>query len=50
VKIQETTLKNGLKIVTATMADARSVTANIVVGTGSRYENFKLNGGVSHFL
>jgi predicted Zn-dependent peptidase len=50
VKIQQTTLDNGLRIVTASMADARSVTANIVVGTGSRYENFKINGGVSHFL
>ena len=48
--IQQTTLKNGLKIITATLADARSLTANIVIGTGSRYEDFNLNGGVSHFL
>ncbi|HSX00732.1 MAG TPA: pitrilysin family protein [Candidatus Saccharimonas sp.] len=50
MKISETTLANGLKIITAEMAEARSVTANIVVGTGSRYEEFKTNGGVSHFL
>ncbi len=50
MKIQQTTLANGLRIVTAKLADARSVTANIVVGTGSRYEDFEINGGVSHFL
>jgi predicted Zn-dependent peptidase len=32
------------------LADARSVTVNIVVGTGSRFENYGINGGVSHFL
>lgn len=50
MKIQQSTLKNGLRIITADLADARSVTANIVVGTGSRYEVFMTNGGVSHFL
>jgi predicted Zn-dependent peptidase len=50
LKIRETTLDNGLRIVTASMADARSLTVNVVVGTGSRYENFAVNGGVSHFL
>jgi len=50
VKVRETTLANGLKIVTAHMADARSLTVNIVVGTGSRYEDYVTNGGVSHFL
>ncbi len=48
--IRETTLDNGLRIVTAEMADARSLTVNIVVGTGSRFEDYKTNGGVSHFL
>ncbi len=48
--IKQTTLQNGLRIITAEMADARSVTANIAVGTGSRYEDFATNGGVSHFL
>ncbi len=50
MKTQQTTLANGLRIVTADLADARSLTANIMVGVGSRYENFKVNGGVSHFL
>ncbi len=50
MKIQQTTLANGLQIVTASMPDARSVTVNIVAGTGSRYETYDTNGGVSHFL
>ncbi|HSX41339.1 MAG TPA: pitrilysin family protein [Candidatus Saccharimonadales bacterium] len=47
---KETTLPNGLRIVTAHMADAFSVTASIAVGVGSRYEDFEVNGGVTHFL
>jgi predicted Zn-dependent peptidase len=50
LKVQQTTLENGLRIVTASLADARSVTVNVVVGTGSRYEEYTKNGGVSHFL
>jgi predicted Zn-dependent peptidase len=50
LKVRETKLENGLRIVTAQMADARSVTVNIVIGTGSRYEDYEKNGGVSHFL
>jgi predicted Zn-dependent peptidase len=50
LKIRETTLDNGLRIVTASLVDALSLTVNIVVGTGSRYEDFDKNGGVSHFL
>lgn len=50
MKINETTLENGLRIVTASLADARSVTVNVVAGTGSRFENYSTNGGVSHFL
>ncbi len=45
-----TTLKNGLRVITAEMKEARSVTACVVVGVGSRHENFSVNGGVSHFL
>jgi predicted Zn-dependent peptidase len=48
--VRETTLPNGLRIVTASLADARSVTVNIVAGTGSRFEDYERNGGVSHFL
>lgn len=50
MKVQTTTLENGLRVVTASLADARSVTVNVVVGTGSRYEDYLKNGGVSHFL
>ncbi len=48
--IQESTLPNGLRIITAHMAEARSLTAQIFVGVGSRQENFHVNGGVAHFL
>jgi predicted Zn-dependent peptidase len=50
LKINETKLDNGLRIVTASLADARSLTVNVVVGTGSRFEDYAKNGGVSHFL
>jgi predicted Zn-dependent peptidase len=50
LKTRETKLENGLRIVTAELADARSLTVNVVVGTGSRFEDFDTNGGVSHFL
>jgi predicted Zn-dependent peptidase len=50
LKVQQTTLDNGLRIVTAKLSDARSLTVNVAVGTGSRFENFEVNGGVSHFL
>jgi predicted Zn-dependent peptidase len=50
MKINETTLANGLRIVTAEMRESRSVAVNIAVGTGSRLEDYKTNGGVSHFL
>ena len=50
MKIRQTKLENGLRIVTAQIADARSLTVNIVVGTGSRFEDYQTNGGVSHFL
>jgi predicted Zn-dependent peptidase len=50
MKIQQTEFDNGLRVVTASLADARSVTVNVAVGTGSRFEDFPVNGGVSHFL
>ncbi|HEY6737139.1 MAG TPA: pitrilysin family protein [Candidatus Saccharimonadia bacterium] len=50
MKIRTTKLANGLRVVTAHIADARSVTVNIAVGTGSRFEQYDTNGGVSHFL
>ena len=48
--ICETTLPNGLRVITAYIAEARSLTAQIFVGVGSRQEDFHINGGVAHFL
>jgi len=45
-----TQLPNGLKIITRTMTDAESVTVNIFVGAGGRYEDMKTEYGASHFL
>ncbi|HVE80755.1 MAG TPA: pitrilysin family protein [Candidatus Dormibacteraeota bacterium] len=50
MKQRITTLPNGLRIVTSHMADAQSVTVSIIAGVGSRYEDYEVNGGVSHFL
>lgn len=50
MKIETSTLTNGLRVVTCAIADARSVTVNLVIGAGSRYEDYGQNGGVSHFL
>jgi predicted Zn-dependent peptidase len=47
---QQTTLDNGMQIVTARMAGAYSATISIMVRVGARYEQFSDNGGVSHFL
>lgn len=46
---EQTTLSNGLRIVTAELPGAQSLTACVFVGVGSRYEDTK-NNGVSHFL
>src|SRR5688572_22322510 len=43
-----TTLSNGLRVVTTEMP-MQSVSVNIFVGTGSRYEERRLNGA-SHYL
>lgn len=32
------------------MPETQSVTASIMIGVGSRFEDYKTNGGVSHFL
>ncbi len=45
---KKTTLKNGLRIITAPMPQVKSVTALILVGAGSRYETKKTNG-IAHF-
>ncbi len=49
MKIRQTTLPNGLRIVTAQMPGARSATALVMAGAGSRHETTE-NNGVSHWL
>ena len=46
---EKSTLPNGLRVVTAAMPHARSVSVGIFVGAGSRYEEDRL-AGASHFL
>jgi predicted Zn-dependent peptidase len=46
---QKTTLKNGLRIITAPMKSTQAVTVLVLVGTGSKYETKETNG-ISHFL
>ncbi|MBI4302831.1 MAG: insulinase family protein [Chloroflexi bacterium] len=46
---QKTTLDNGLRILTATMPHTRSVSINIFIGIGSRYET-EPEAGISHFI
>lgn len=43
------TLFNGLRVVTTEMPSAQSVSVNIFVGTGSRYEDRRISG-ISHYL
>lgn len=45
----ETTLKNGMRVVTVPMKDTNSLTLLVLFGTGSKYET-KEQSGVSHFL
>jgi predicted Zn-dependent peptidase len=46
---EKTTLANGLRIITHAMPASFSVSAVILVGTGSRYETAE-QAGISHFL
>lgn len=43
------TLRNGVRVATTEMLGAQSVSVNIFVGTGSRYEAKRINGS-SHYL
>ncbi|MFC1861996.1 M16 family metallopeptidase [Chloroflexota bacterium] len=45
---RKTTLDNGLRLVTATMPHARSVSISLFIGVGSRYEA-DTEAGISHF-
>lgn len=49
MEYQKTILKNGLRLITVCVPEAKSVTALVLVGAGSRYETPRTNG-VSHFL
>jgi len=46
---QKTVLKNGLRLVTASMPHTRSVAVGIFLGVGSRYET-AVQSGISHFI
>jgi len=46
---KKTTFKNGLRLITAPMADTRAVTVIVAVAAGSKYETKRVNG-LSHFL
>src|SRR3989344_871203 len=46
---KKTTLKNGLRVITIPIKNAKSVTVSILVGTGSKYEKKDISG-ISHFL
>jgi predicted Zn-dependent peptidase len=49
IKFEQTTLGNGLRIVTTPMPATQAVSVNIFVGVGSRSEPQRLNG-ITHFL
>jgi predicted Zn-dependent peptidase len=49
VLIEQTTLANGLRIVTTPMPTTQAVSVNVFVGVGSRSEPQRLNG-ITHFL
>ncbi len=46
---RQTTLDNGLRVITTPMPHTRSVSVCIFIGTGSRYEG-EAQAGVSHFI
>ncbi len=46
---QKHRLKNGIRIITASMRGTKTATVLVLVGTGSKNEN-KSNNGISHFL
>ncbi len=46
---QKSVLKNGLRLITATMPHTHAVSINFFIATGSRYED-DAHAGVSHFI
>lgn len=49
MKYQKFTLKNGLRVVLAPMADTQTATVLVMTGVGSRFESRQENG-IAHFL
>jgi len=49
MQYKKTTLKNGLRIITAPMKGTETATVMVMVGVGSRYETDK-EAGLSHFI
>lgn len=49
MQYKKTTLKSGLRIITAPMKDTQTATVFVMVGVGSRYEQDK-ERGISHFI
>lgn len=49
MNFKKTTLKNGLRVITAPMQGTETVTVLVVAGVGSRYES-KQEAGLSHFV
>ena len=49
MQTQQTTLNNGLRIVTCSRPNTETVSLGIWIKTGSAYEDEKING-ISHFL
>lgn len=49
MKFNKTILPNGLRVITAPLKDSPTITALVLVETGSKYETKNLNG-LSHFL
>lgn len=49
MQYKKSTLPNGLRLISAPMPSAQSITVLILVGVGSRYEEKEING-LSHFL
>ncbi|MFA6397908.1 MAG: pitrilysin family protein [Candidatus Paceibacterota bacterium] len=49
MKFTKKVLKNGLRMITAPMKDNKTATVLVLVETGSKYENKKING-LSHFF
>ena len=46
---EKTILDNGLRLITVSMPHTRSVSINVFIGTGSRYET-DANAGIAHFI